>query len=148
MDHDRRFGDRTPKDRPWGGKPAETLIGAVLGDLFEVVPNMRSVTVYRDGERQNGIRCVADVERREADPGHGLPVTPALLGLANWQDGASPKGPGAVIVRDGHMYQLMLPIRGGHLSLVFETHAYAAAQVQRVVDVLNRHGLDTLWLVL
>jgi hypothetical protein len=146
--HDGRFADRPLNDRPSGGRRARTLIGGLLMDLFEVVPNMRSVAVYRDGEQQNVTCCAADVDGLEPDREDGLLVTPALLRLAGWQNGASPEGPDAAIVRYGHVYQLMLPVLGGHLAIAFEVHSHPATEVQRVVDVLNRHGLDTLWLVL
>ncbi len=99
-------------------------------------------------KRQNGKRALVDFDGHEPDPEDGLLVTPTLLGLVNWRDGSSPDGPDAVIVRYGHVYQLMLPVRGGHLSVAFEVHTHPAAEVQRVVDVLNGHGLNTLWLVL
>jgi hypothetical protein len=151
MDSGMRFGwptDDLPSERPSGRRHVKTAIGALLVDLFEVVPNMLSVSVYRGGELQNDKGSPVDSQAVESAPEDGLLVTPALLGLANWQERTGPDGRDSLIVGHGDMYQLMLPVRGGHLSLAFELRAHPAAEMRRVVDVLNRHGLNTLWLVL
>lgn len=73
-------------------------------------------------------------------------VTRALLGLARSRDSADPDGRQCAIIHRARTYQLLLPMRGGCLSFEFgEAPMDPEVAVRRVVDVLTRHGMNTLW---
>lgn len=134
-------------DHRLGEHHVRTSIGAMLRELLEAVPTIRSVATYRDGEQLAGmLASVLDGAQSEPHAGDGLPVTRALLALIRSGDGAGPEGRQCVIVRRGREHQLLLPVRGGYLSFVFdEVPARHGAAVRRAADVLSRHGIRTLW---
>lgn len=139
--------DRDGPDHRSGETRAATSIGAMLRELLAALPTIRSVAVYRDedvGAGQGALGRGGGAPRPDGDG--GFVVTRALLGLARSRDSADPDGRQCAIIRRARAYQLLLPMRGGCLSFEFGDAPMApGAAVRRVVDVLTRHGMNTLW---
>lgn len=133
-------------DRP-GETRAQTAIGALLRELLKALPMIRSIAVCRDEDLWAGRHAAGrngSAPRPDADG--ELVVTRALLTLARSRDSADPDGGQCAIIRRERAYQLLLPVRGGCLSFEFgDAPMNPEAAVRRVVDVLNRHGINTLW---
>ncbi len=139
--------DRGQSDHRPGGTRAQTSIGAMLRELLEALPTIRSVAVYRNEDLWAGRHAPGrngSAPRPDADG--EFVVTRVLLGLARSRDSADPDGRQCAIIRRERAYRLLLPMRGGCLSFEFgDVPMNPEAAVRRVVDVLNRHGMNTLW---
>lgn len=139
--------DRGERDAGPGETRAQTAIGAMLRELLQALPTIRSVAVYRD----EGVRAGRHAAGRNGfaprpDGDVGLVVTRALLTLARSRDSADPDGRQCAIIRREGAYQLLLPVRGGCLSFECgDVPMHPEAAVRHVVDVLDRHGINTLW---
>jgi hypothetical protein len=148
MERSERWSDdRHRSDHRPGEARAATSIGAMLGELLAALPTIRSVAAYRDEDVWAGQRALGRGGRApRPDADGGFVVTRALLGLARSRDSADPDGRQCAIIRRARAYQLLLPMRGGCLSFEFgDVPMNPEAAVRRVVDVLTRHGMDTLW---
>jgi hypothetical protein len=98
----------------------DDLIERVLALTSEV----RYVAAYIDGQLRSSQRPgLAEASASESDKYEELIVNPTLLTLTRQRGEIDCGGLEFVLIRYGSFYELVLPLRGGHLSVGIEPHA-------------------------
>jgi hypothetical protein len=111
--------------------------------VLTLSPQVRYVAVYRDGQLLSGSReGLAAPSSSESDRYEELLVNPTLLLLARQRGDIDCGGAAYVLVRYGNFFQLITPIRGGHVSVAVEPHADPLALAAQVADVLRGGGFS------
>jgi hypothetical protein len=109
--------------------------------LFDLRPEIRYVALYRDGSLATRQRPdLADASAAESDRYEELLVNPALLTLARQRGDIDVGGLDYLVVRYGAVFQLVMPIAGGHASIAFDPRANPIEHAQRIADVLRGAG--------
>ena len=110
--------------------------------LFEASESIRYVAIYRGGEpelaERSGLQGASDAE---SDRYEEILVNPTLLTLARQRGELDCGGLEYIIVRYGNFFQLLCPIRGGHVSVAIEPEADPLQVVPVVGRVLHDAGL-------
>lgn len=110
--------------------------------LFALSPAIRYVAISRDGQVQMQQRAdLTNASAAESDRYEELLVNPARLTLTRQRGEIDCGGLRYVIVRYGHCYQLVVPVRGGHVLLAFEPDTSPIDHVPEVARTLRDHGL-------
>jgi hypothetical protein len=115
---------------------------AILDSLLELALSVRYAAIYPGrGEpivRQRG--GLANPSSAESDRFEELVVNPTLLTLLRQRGNIDCGGLDYVLVRYGRFYQLVLPIRYGHISVCFHENADPIALVPTVRRLCEQHG--------
>ncbi|GJG89529.1 hypothetical protein tb265_47100 [Gemmatimonadetes bacterium T265] len=88
--------------------------------VFALSPDVRYVATYVDGRLDLAARAAPNASAAESDRYEELLVNPTLLTLAGQRGRIDCGGLEYVLVRYGHFFQLVVPIRGGHISVAVE----------------------------
>lgn len=114
-------------------------MAALTDSLFALTPAIRYVAAYLDGQLTLQERPgLSHASSSESDKYEELIVNPALITLARQRGEIDCGGLEYLIVRYGHFFQLVLPVRGGHVSVAFETEASPVEWVGEVRRVVER----------
>jgi hypothetical protein len=115
----------------------------LIEDFFSLSDDVRYVALYLDGELVTASRPgTVGASSSESDKVEELIVNPALLTLVKQRGDIDCGGARYVLVRYGNFYQLIAPIRNGHVSICLEPHADPLRPVEPVQSVMSRHGLQ------
>jgi hypothetical protein len=91
---------------------------------FTISPKIRYLAVYRNGalesHQASGLK---NASASESDKYEELFVNPTLLKCATQRGEVDCGGLRALVVAYGNFLQLVMPIRGGHLSVCFESES-------------------------
>ena len=115
----------------------EKLLDAIL----EVSPVIRYAALHLGGgepllrERQ-GAGGAADSERWDE-----LIVNPVLVELTSRRGDVDCDGLDYLLVRYGRFFNLVLPLAGGHLSVILDPDAEPLPLVAKIREVGTRHGV-------
>lgn len=114
----------------------------LLDTLLALSSAVRYVAILRGDEvemrQREGLR---DASSAESDRYEELLVNPTLLTLAGARGRIDCGGLDYLVVRYGHFFQLVHPIRGGHVSVAVETNGDPVALVPRLRAALEAAGL-------
>lgn len=120
---------------------------ASLTRLFEAVPGLdpaiRYVALYDGRELVSFQRAgIAGASAGESDKYEELIVNPTLLTLVRQRGNIDCGGAAGIIVRYGSFWELMTPLRTGHLSVGVELGADPAALLARIQRAVREHGAE------
>jgi hypothetical protein len=114
----------------------------LIEDIVSLSVDIRYVAVYLNGELMTVSRPgAAAASSSESDKYEELIVNPTLLTLVKQRGDIDCGGLRHVLVRYGNFYQLVMPIRNGHISICIEPVADPLRLVEPVQSELTRHGL-------
>lgn len=100
------------------------MTDALIAHIFSASGDVRYVAVYgEDGLHSQARQDVASASSSETDRYEELFVNPALLTLATQRGNLDCGGMRFLIVAYGNFYQLVRPLRRGHLSVCVERGA-------------------------
>jgi hypothetical protein len=111
-----------------------------MNALFDLVPHVRYVAIYRFGElslRQRSDLNLASAP--ESDRYEELLVNPTILTLTRQRGDIDCGGLGYVVVRYGNFFQFVAPIEGGHVSVAFDQDADPIGHAQEVLRTIETH---------
>jgi hypothetical protein len=109
--------------------------------LFDLLPAVRYVAVYRNGALTTRQRSdLSDASAAESDRYEELLVNPTLLTLARQRGDIDVGGLDYLIVRYGAVFQLVIPLAAGHVSIAFDPRANPIDHAPRIVDLLRQGG--------
>lgn len=113
-----------------------------LEALFAESRDIRYVATNFGGEvRMSSRPGLADASSAESDLYEELLVNPALLNLAENRGRIDCGGLQFLLLRYGSFFQLVQPVRGGHVSVAVEPSGDPLAVAAGVRRVLQRQGL-------
>jgi hypothetical protein len=91
-----------------------------IEEIFAISLHVRYAAIYQDGSLISRQRSgVADPSSSESDKYEELIVNPTLLKCATQRGEIDCGGLRFIVVGYGHFYQLIMPIRAGHISVCF-----------------------------
>ncbi|MCI0354541.1 MAG: hypothetical protein L0099_05815 [Acidobacteria bacterium] len=97
------------------------MTDALIASIFAASQQVRYVAVYgEDGLRSQARSDLSGASSCESDRYEELLVNPALLTLATQRGNLDCGGMRFLIVAYGNFYQLLRPLRRGHLSVCLE----------------------------
>lgn len=110
---------------------------ALIEKLLSLSSDIRYVAVYRDGRLERAEKPgLAGASAAESDRYEELIVNPSLLTLTRQRGEIDCGGLDYVLIRYGNFFQLIHPVRGGHVSVAIEPHGAPleiGAAVRRVL---------------
>jgi hypothetical protein len=93
----------------------------LLETLFTLSDNIRYVAIYNHGELTSSVRAgIEEASSSESDKYEELIVNPTLLTLVTQRGNIDCGGTEFVLIRYGNFYQIIIPIKNGHLSISVE----------------------------
>jgi len=111
----------------------------LMAALFDRVPTIRYVAIYRDGSLAMRQRPdLSDASAAESDRYEELLVNPALLTLARQRGDIDVGGLDYLVVRYGAVFQLVMPLNTGHVSIAFDPRANPIEHVPQIADMLRQ----------
>ena len=113
----------------------------LLDTLFQLTQHIRYIAVYSAG--QLFMRQRADLHNAsasESDRYEELLVNPTLLTLARQRGEIDCGGLAYLIIRYGFFFQLVIPLREGHISMAFEPQADPVSYVEQVLHILHDYA--------
>jgi hypothetical protein len=115
--------------------------------LFDAIPDVRYVATYRAGALALHQRpAIENASASESDRYEELIVNPTLLTLLAQRGNIDCGGLEYVVIRYGSFFELVQPLRDGHLSVGIEPHAEVmsvAAEIRRrVAEGIGASGND------
>ena len=114
----------------------------LLDALFQVTQHIRYIAVY--SADQLVIRQRPDLHNASAsdsDRYEELLVNPTLLTLTRQRGQIDCGGLAYLLIRYGYFFQLVMPLKEGHVSMAFEPQADPVNYVEQVTHILQDHGL-------
>jgi len=115
----------------------------VIEDILSLSDDVRYVAVYRDGELVTSSKPgTTEPSSSESDKYEELIVNPTVLTLVKQRGDIDCGGARYVLVRYGNFYQLIVPIRDGHVSVCLEPDADPLRLVEPVQSLMSRHALQ------
>ena len=114
----------------------------LLDTLFNVTHEIRYVAVYSAG--QLFMRQRPDLHHASAsdsDRYEELLVNPTLLTLTRQRGEIDCGGLAYLIIRYGFFFQLVIPLKDGHISIAFQPQADPVTYVEQVTHILRDHAL-------
>ena len=114
----------------------------LLDTLFQVTQEIRYVAVYSAG--QLFMRERADLHHASAsdsDRYEELLVNPTLLTLTRQRGEIDCGGLAYLIIRYGFFFQLVIPLKDGHISIAFQPQGDPVTYVEQVTHILRDHAL-------
>lgn len=112
----------------------------LAAQVFALSADVRYVATYLDGQLELAARPAPNASAAESDRYEELIVNPALLTLARQRGDIDCGGLGFVLVRYGHFFQLVVPVRGGHVSVAVEPTGAPLRIVEGVVAAAAAAG--------
>ena len=110
--------------------------------LFALSPDVRYVAVYVDGRLDSAEKPgLAGASAAESDRYEELIVNPSLLTMTRQRGAIDCGGLEYVLIRYGNFFQLVHPVRGGHVSVAVESHGVPLEIGVAVRRVLTDAGL-------
>ncbi len=110
-------------------------MNAIAETLFDSVREVRYVAIYRGGELELNVRPgIESASSSESDRYEELLVNPALLTLLRQRGEIDCGGLDHVLIRYGNFFQLVYPVRDGHVSVAIDPQA----DPRNAVDVVRR----------
>ena len=115
----------------------------LIEELLSLSNDVRYVAVYLNGELLTSSKAgTVGASSSESDKYEELIVNPTLLTLVKQRGDIDCGGARYVLVRYGNFYQLIAPIRNGHVSICLEPYVDPLRLVEPVQSVMSRHGLQ------
>jgi hypothetical protein len=106
--------------------------------LFAISPDVRYVAVYRAGRLESAQRDgLAEASSSESDRYEELIVNPTLLTLVTQRGNIDCGGARYVVIRYGHFFETVVPMRDGHVSVGLEPSADPVAAAEAILRVLD-----------
>ena len=84
---------------------------------------------------------LAHASASESDRYEELLVNPTLLTLVQQRGNIDCGGMRYLIIRYGFLFQLVIPLKQGHISIAFESHTNPLVYVERITQILRDHAL-------
>jgi hypothetical protein len=112
----------------------------LMDALFDLIPEVRYVAVYKQGELSLRQRPnLSDASAPESDRYEELLVNPTVLTLTRQRGDIDCGGLDYVVVRYGNFFQFVAPIEGGHVSVALEPGANPIGHAQGVLRTMEAH---------
>lgn len=110
--------------------------------LFQLSPDIRYVALYVGGELALAERPgLANASAAESDRYEELIVNPTVITVTRQRGEIDCGGLDFVLIRYGSFYQMVHPVKGGHLSVAFEPHGDPLGTQPRVLEIAREFGL-------
>jgi hypothetical protein len=114
----------------------------LLDSLFALSGEVRYVALYvGDDLAMRQRRGISEASASESDRYEELLVNPTLLTLAGQRGRIDCGGLDFILIRYGNFFQLVHPLKVGHVSIAIEPEADPLSLVPGVRQILNQHGL-------
>ena len=111
----------------------------MIQQLFDLTSDIRYVAVYHDGKLESSERPgITNTSGGESDKYEELIVNPTLLKLVTQRGNIDCGGCRFVLIRYGHFFQYVAPIRDGHISVCIELQADPLALSNRINEVVKQ----------
>jgi hypothetical protein len=114
------------------------VMDRLMNALFNPIPHVRYVAVYRYGElnvRQRLDLSLASAP--ESDRYEMLLINPTILTLTRQRGDIDYGSLDYVVVRYGNFFQFVAPIEGGHASVTFEPDADPISHAQEILRTIE-----------
>ena len=109
-----------------------------IDQIFAVSPDIRYVALYRNGALESHQRAgIGKSSAAESDKYEELIVNPTLLKCATQRGDIDCGGLRALVVAYGNFLELVIPIRGGHLSVGFENGSNPLAYTDQLAGMFD-----------
>lgn len=133
-----RSGAADPQVRRYEDLAVQQLIDRILA----LSPHIRYVALYRDGALTSGERPdLAGASSSKSDRYEELIVNPTLLTLVTQRGNIDCGGVRFVLIRYGNFFQLVRPVRGGHLSVAVGPDGNPLELAPLIAAALERTGI-------
>lgn len=110
----------------------------MINAIFTLSETIRYVAHYQDGVLHSQQKStVSNASTGESDKYEELFVNPALITLARQRGELDCGGLDHLVIKYGHFYQLILPLKAGHLSICIESTGDPLA----IADQLKTSGI-------
>ena len=117
---------------------AEGDMTDAIDRIFAVSPDIRYVALYRNGALESHQRPgLENASAAESDKYEELIVNPTLLKCATQRGDIDCGGLRALVVAYGNFLELVIPIRGGHLSVGFENGSNPLAYTDQLAGMFD-----------
>ncbi len=104
--------------------------------IFDISPDIRYVATYLGGELEYSQRPgLTGASSSESDKYEELIVNPTLLKLVTQRGNIDCGGARFVIIRYGNFWEIVAPVRDGHVSVGVELGAEVTAIAERVIAI-------------
>jgi hypothetical protein len=114
----------------------------LFDSLFALSGEVRYVALYvGDDLAMRQRRGISEASASESDRYEELLVNPTLLTLAGQRGRIDCGGLDFILIRYGNFFQLVHPLKVGHVSIAIEPEADPLSLVPGVRQILNQHGL-------
>ena len=101
------------------------------------------MAIYFDGKLISSERPgIENTSSSESDKYEELIVNPTLLKLVTQRGNIDCGGAEFVIIRYGSFYELVIPIKDGHLSIGMELNADLMKNVESIRELIKAYGLN------
>lgn len=108
--------------------------------IFAVSPDIRYVALYRNGALESHQRPgLENASASESDKYEELLVNPTLLKCATQRGNLDCGGLRGLVVAYGNFLVLVIPIRGGHLSIGFESGSNPLTYTDQLAGMFDGH---------
>lgn len=115
---------------------------AVIEKVFSIAPSVRYVAVYLAGKLASSERPgLANSSSSESDTYEEIIVNPTLLTLVRQRGGIDCGGMDYVLIRYGNFFELVHPIRDGHISIGIEPEENPLALLSAIRNTLGAEFL-------
>jgi hypothetical protein len=112
-----------------------------IEEVLAISPHVRYVAIYQDGSLKSRQRSgVADPSASESDKYEELFVNPTLLKCATQRGELDCGGLRFIVIGYGHFLVLVMPIRGGHVTVGFEQDSNPLDFTSRVAALFDQFG--------
>jgi hypothetical protein len=109
-----------------------------IEEVLAISPHVRYVAIYQDGSLKSRQRSgVADPSASESDKYEELFVNPTLLKCATQRGELDCGGLRFIVIGYGHFLVLVMPIRGGHVTVGFEQDSNPLDFTSRVAALFD-----------
>ena len=109
-----------------------------IDQVFAASPDIRYVALYRNGALESRQRPgLEHASASESDKYEELIVNPTLLKCATQRGNIDCGGCRALVVAYGSFLELVVPIRGGHLSVGFENGSNPLAYIDQLAGMFD-----------
>jgi hypothetical protein len=110
----------------------------LLETLFTLSDNIRYVAIYNHGELTSYNRAgIKEASSSESDKYEELIVNPTLPTLVTQRGNIDCGGTEFVLIRYGNFYQIIIPIKNGHLSISVELSEDPLKLIEPIQSILS-----------
>ena len=125
-----------PEASDWRGTVTDKI-----EEILAISPHVRYVAIYQDRSLKSRQRSgVADPSASESDKYEELFVNPTLLKCATQRGELDCGGLRFIVIGYGHFLVLVMPIRGGHVTVGFEQDSNPLDFTSRVAALFDQSG--------